>query len=426
MRSKLLIALALVLLGSTAVMAQVALTNITDSSFVLPPKVVIDASQDSDKLFANATDYNLFFAPGESNDTLYIFTYTYSNESSNLLLIKRAIDASTLKAKGDDVKINLPIKSKRGVLVQPDIGYISFLYIRDDGEGTPDQLYLSILPLSADSNTQLTAKDVKLSNNTSTNISFSDLGGWLQNGYFIIPFLGGDKSNGTEKAIYLQGVNASDGSLLFPSAVKVVEFNNPPGTPLPIAGPNKSPNASSIHIVYKINDTGTIFQTSVSLRDGKVDEPTKLANDTDTKTYYPVAIIATNTTFGIVLDRLKETQNQTKDTLLVYFNGTTSKPHKLNVSLPTGYSAPVSQALNHRDGFILLTKFHLDQANSYVMQMFSNDGSVLIPQKTLAYTPSSALLQFFTDYSRALWLGYSDYDDSTDLITKAYLGKVLE
>jgi len=428
MRSKLIIALALVLLASsTAVMAQLVQANITDSSFLIPPKAVIDTSQSSDSLFANATKNSIFFAPGVSNDTVYAYSYNYSNESSNLLLIKRAIDASTLKAKGNDVTINIPIKSKSGVSVQTDIGYISFVYMRDDGNGTADQLYFSALPLSADSNTQLTANDVKLTNNTSLNSTFIDGLAWLQDGYFIIPFLEIDISDGFEKAIYLQAVKASDGSLLFPSAVKVASFNNPPGTTVPTAGANKHTNASSIYIVYRVNDTRTIFQNSMSFPNGKVDEPTTLVSDNDTITYIPDGIIAANTVFGIVLKRLKTQQNQTSvDSLIAYYNGTTSKPQTLDVTIPQDISDVAIQAYNYKSGFILLTQFIKGNDTNYDMQIFNSDGSQQVAQKTLAYASVITPMVFFIDASGVLWLGYSDYDKSSDKVSKAYLGKVLE
>jgi hypothetical protein len=421
MRSKLVTVFSFVLLATATVLAD---TNVTASSFLLPPKVVFDTS--SDKFFANVTSDTFFFSAGESNDTIYAWSAKEDMiTNSSLLLLKIAIDTSTLKVKGDGVTLNLTLKSKVPLSIRPHIGYISFASVRDDGEGTADQLYFSILPASADSATELS--EVKLMESKYMNSSFGVVDALLQDGYFYVIFIEFDISSGFEKAIYLQAVKVSDGSFLFPSAVKVASLNNPPSTTDPVFGLNSDSNATMFYVVYKVNETSTIFQITVSLPNGKVDEPTSLVADNDTVIYETAAIISASKVFGVTLYRFKKDQDQkVVEKVKVYYNGTTSKPQTLNFTIPEGYNLILDSPFSYDSGFGVLAVFFGDSDVILDLKIFNSDGSQKAPQKSLV-TTSYALdgMIFFADASGAVWLGYIDYDNSNDMVLKGYLGKIL-
>lgn len=424
---KFTITITLLLLSSPAIICEISQTKIIEESLAQPPTSVIDTSRPSDDLFANALDHYLFFSPGDTNETIYIWSVNWDDDAtSNKTIIKRTIDASTLQPKGEDITLpGVLIKPKVGVFAFPGIGYIGFSYLREDDESASDQLYFSILPASASSNTS--AIDVKLMSETYTGTSFYINDAWFQDGYFYVLFTEFEMSESFEKTLYLQAIKCEDGSLLFSSAVKVASFSNLPGSTMPVAGPNNSTNATLIYIVYKDDETKTVMQTTVTVSNGKVNEPTKLVTDTDNETYYTADVISALDVFGVVVVRQEMQKKNITESLKVYYNGATSKPQMLDISAPKDYKTPefpMVQSFNHKDGFVVIAEYTGEPKRAYVIRVFNADGSERAAQKTLGYFQGS--LMFFEDAAGALWLGYTDYDTTTDRLSKSYLVKVLE
>jgi hypothetical protein len=181
------------------------------------------------------------------------------------------------------------------------------------------------------------------------------------------------------------------------------------------------------YVVYKFNETSTIFQTTVSLPNGKVDEPTSLVSDDDTVEYFPAVVISASKVFGVALYRIKEPKNQKMvQNVKVYYNGTTSKPKTLEFDIPKGYLLIKDSPFSYDSGFGILAAFFGESDIIFDLKMFNSDGSQKTPQKILV-TTSYALygLVFFPDASGAFWLGYIDYNNGNGMVSKGYLGKVL-
>jgi len=232
------------------------------------------------------------------------------------------------------------------------------------------------------------------------------------------------KSKGFENWLYLQAIKSDDGTLLFSSAVKVASFNNPPGTTHAIAGPNKNSDPSSIYVVYKVFDTKTVMQTTVTVSNGKVDEPTKLVADSGNLKFFPDGMISASNVFGVVLARQEKQNKKLLESFKVYYNGATSQPQVLDLTAPTDYQSPNILSFNYKDGFILLAQYLGKSNAAFVMKIFNADGTEQAAQKTIGY--SNGNMMFFQDADGNLWLGYNDFDLSNGKISKSYLGKVLE
>lgn len=419
---KFAIAIALLLLCSTAVMAKMAKTELTSSSFAEIPKSVIDTSQAEDKLFLDSTATTLFFSAGESADQLYVWTVNWDEATnSSKSIIKRTIDAKTLEAKDKDVTLDLKIKSKVGLISAGGLGYIGLASLRDDGADTPDQLYFSILPASADSDTKL--EEVKLTDNKDSSLSFFINRIFFDDDTFYILFTKYKKSDELETELLLQGVK-TDGSLLFSSgAVKVASLNNPLRSTHVITGLNLKSDPKMVYVVYKLNDTSTVMQTTVDISNGKVDEPTKLVADSETMVYFPDGIISATDAFGIVLAKEEKKGENIEESLIVYYDGATSKPQKLELTAPKGYMSPLIRSFDYKDGFIILAQFIGESDAAFVLKLFKSDGTEKEAQKLIGTSQSSML--FFLDADKNLWLGYTDFDLSTGKVSKGYLGKVL-
>ena len=419
---KSIIVLALLLLGTTATMAKLSKTTITDSSFVQVPKAILNTSLSDAKLFLNATANSVFFSPGDTNETIYLWSIDWdSEEGTSKSIIRRAIDTSTLETKGDDTSFDIQIESRNGVMGIAAVGYAGFLSIRDEGEDTPDQIYFSILPANATSDTK--PIEVKLTDNDDSDEAYSIVNAWFQDGYFYVLFLQYETERGFEEEIYLQAVK-TDGSLRYKEPVEVASIHNPPGTTYPIAGPNNSTDASSIYVVYKEFKSRTSKQAIVTLSNGEVSEPTKLVADSRSVRYFPDGMIVSSSVFGVVLARLERKEGDMSESLKVYYNGAVSKPEALDIKAPEGYRQPTIQSFDHTGGFVLLAQYTGEDDVAFVMKIFNSDGSQQDAQKTLAHTQGS--MMFFNDASGALWVGYSNFNLSSGKISASYLGKVME
>lgn len=421
---KFITTIALLLLGTTAVMGAVSQTTITDSSFIQAPQVVVNPSEEKEGLFSGAYVDTVFFSPADTSETLYVWTINWNFETqATKSIIRRAIDASTLEAKGEDVTLDIQIKSKVGVMGQAGIGYLGFPSIRDDGEDTPNQLYFSLLVANATSDDQPT--DVKITENTDKNTSYFFNNVWFADNAFWMFYTDFDMGTGDEKTLYIQAIK-TDGTLMYDAPVKVATLDNPAGTTVPIAGPNKDKDASTIYVVYKDYETKTTMQTTMSISNGQVDEPTQLVTDTDTVVYYPDGMITAAEVSGVVLLRqeFEEDDNELEEDLKVYYNGATSKPETLDIEAPEDYQSPVIQSGTYQDGFSVVVKFYGQQDVEYVVKAFKTDGSELLDQKTLL--KSQGNVAFFQDAAGALWAAIVDYDFGTGKLSKGYLGKVLE
>jgi hypothetical protein len=141
--------------------------------------------------------------------------------------------------------------------------------------------------------------------------------------------------------------------------------------------------------------------------------------------YYPDGIITAATVFGTVLDRQEEEQQSQNviETLKVYYNGATTKPKNLAITIPSNYSSPIIESFNVNNGFALITQFSGDTDAIYDLKIFNSDGSQQVAQKTLAETAGSPV--FFGDADNGIWLGFADFDSDTGLVTKAFLARVL-
>ena len=422
---KLIIVFALLLLSTSAVLGQLAKTNITKDSFALAPKAIIDTSQSGDKLFADAFVETLFYSAGDTADTLYIWLINWDFESNaTKSIIKRAIDASTLEKKGDDATLDLQLKSKLGLIGHSGIGYIGFVLIRDDGKDTADQLYFTILPNSATSDTK--PVEVKLTDNSDKGTGFFVNQFWFQDGYFYVMYTEIELETGFEEALNLQAIKAEDGSLLFKETVKVASLNSPLGFAMPVAGADSPKDAKLIYIAYKVNDTDklTVMQTTVDISNGKVDEPTKLVADEETVRYFPHDVITADTVFGIVVARQElKGEDDILQSLNVYYNGTTSKPQLLKIKHPEDYKNPSILSFNYNNGFIVLATYSTPDNALVEMKGFNSDGSEQFAEKRLLYTQT--VVKYFKDASGGVWLGYNDFDVETGKILKSYLGKVI-
>ena len=413
------LALALLLLTTTAVMGEYAQTKFYKAGFDQTPKIAIDTS--TDKLFDGALANTLFYSADDSAGTLYAWKVNWDIDSnSSTSIIKRTLDASTLKAKGDDITLNLKIKSKMGLIGQPALGYIAFPAIRDSGKGTADQLYLSILPASATKATELI--DVKIASNKDTTTGMYVNSIWFTDDYYWIMYTQFDMKKGYEQALYLQAIK-TDGTLMYDAPIKVASLNNPPGTTIPIAGPNKDSNPTMIYVVYKDFDSKATVQTTVKISNGNVDEPTKLVGDSETQMYFPDGVISASKVFGVVLNRQQMVRQQFSEDLRVYYNGATSKPSILDLDAPEGYQNPIIQSFPHPNGFVILGQFTGEKDAIIVIKIFNADGTENVAQKTIANTQGAML--FFQDAAGNLWLGYNDFDMADGKVAKGYLGKLI-
>ena len=413
------IALALLLLTTTTVMGEYAKTKFYKAGFQQTPKVVIDTS--TDKLFDGALANTLFYSAGDSADTLYAWKINWDIPSnSSTSIIKRTLDASTFKAKGNDITLNLKIKSKMGLIGQPAPGYIGFPAIRDSGKGTADQLYFSILPATATRATELNEVMVASNRDTTTGMYVNSV--WFTDNYYWIMYTQFDMKKGYEKALYLQAIK-TDGTLMYNAPIKVASLNNPPGTTIPIAGPNKDSNPTMIYVVYKDSNSKATVQTTVKISNGYVDEPTKLVSDSETQMYFPDGMISASKVFGVVLNRQQMVRKQFSEDLRVYYNGATSKPSILDLDVPKGYQNPIIQSFPHPGGFVILGQLTGEKDALIVIKIFNANGTEKVAQKTIANTQGAML--FFRDAAGTVWLGYNDFDMKDGKVAKGYLGKLI-
>jgi hypothetical protein len=420
MRSKFLVALTLLLLGSSVAYSDIIKPTITAASFAKAPVAVLDPTKDS--LFADANAESLFFSAGKSNHTLYVWSINWDIPSnSSTALIRKSLDASTLAKKGTAISIKASIKSKIGIVGQPGIGYVGFAALRDSGKDTADNLYFNVLAADADEKTLPT--EVQITKNSVKTNSYNLINVWWQDDYFYVLFTQFETSKYYEKGLYLQAIKGSDASLLWKDAVEVVSLNNPLGTTLPIAGANKASGADAILVSWKEYDTKALKQTTVSISKGKVDDPTILVSDTDSVIYFPDAIISASKVYGLVIDRQTKQDQSVSDSLRVYYNGATSKPSTLDLPAPSDYNSPMIRAFDNSNGFAVVSQWSGEKDAEYTLRIFDKDGNSQDNPMTLAKTVGDMI--FFTDASGAIWLGYADFNSIDGKVSTGYLGQVL-
>ena len=428
---KLIIAIALLLFSSTAILAQLPPSKIYESSFAQAPKVIINAADSSDKNFVDKLTYPLlFYSPGESADTLYAWAVLWDNDANaSKSITKRTLDASTLKTKGDDITLDIQIKTKEVVplTVEAGVGCVGIPSLRDDGADTPDQLYFYVLLSNATSDTK--PIEIKLSNNTNPNITFLVHHILFQGSYFYIAFIEFDKTTELEKSFQLQGIKG-DGSLLFPSTIEIASFSpgNPHDMTMPVTVPDNATNPTFIYCVYKVNDS-VIMQTKAMVADSKVEEPVTLQADTDMVKYYPENSISASSVLGIILSRIAFKDEKKVDfdrSYRVFFNGATSDPQPLNLTAPEGYAFPVLHMFDYPDGFAITSQYFGKDTSAYTVKIFNTDGTEKVPQKNLARLHlSQGNMRFIQDVAGAVWAGFSDFNLRHRKFEKAYLGKVI-
>lgn len=401
---------------------KIAQAKITDETFAMAPKVILDSSKSADALFANATIDEMFFSPALANDTIYAWLLKWESQNTSISIIKRTLDAETLTAKGDDITIETDIKSKIIPVGKAALGYMGFPTLKDSGKNTPDNLYFTILAGAADANTK--PNDVKITDNNDKTLGFYIVDVLFQDNKFFVLFAHFNKTSEVELGIYLQGVKADDGSLLYDKLVEVVTFNNPAGTSSAVCGFDNATNADKIYILYKEYDTRATFQASVALADGKIEEPVELKDDTRDVMYFPAAVISADTVFGLAL--AKQTFRSEDDmsfTIGVYYNGKTDTLKTLALKTPKGYQAPMIRSFNYDKGFTIIAQFSGENNSHLVIKNFKSDGTAVAAQKTIGYTRGSML--FFVDASGALWAAYHDFEETSGEAQKTYLGKLL-
>jgi hypothetical protein len=420
MRSKFLIALTLLLLGSSVAYSDIIKSTITIASFAKAPVAVVDPTKDS--LFADANAESLFFSAGKSNHTLYAWSINWDiTSNSSTALIRKSLDASTLAEKDSAISIKASIKSKIGIVGQPGIGYVGFAALRDSGKDTADNFYFNVLAADADEKTLPT--EVQITDNSVKTDSYYLVNVWWQDDYFYVLFIQVETSKGYEKGLYLQAIKGSDASLLWKSAVEVVSLNNPPSTTIPIAGANKASGADAILVSWKEYDTKALKQTTVSISNGKVDDPTILVSDTDSVIYFPDGVISASNVYGIVIDRQTKQDQSISDSLRVYYNGATSKPSTLDLTAPNNYNSPIIRAFDNSIGFAVVSQWSGENDDEYSLRTFDKEGNAHGDQMTLAKTVGNIIL--FTDASGAIWLGYADFNSTDGKVSTGYLGEVL-
>lgn len=422
MTHKLIAVLVLLATSNIVVSAMIATTKVNASAFYSNPEAVYDSSAPSDSLFANASADAIFYSPGVTNDTIYVWVFNWNySKNYSINVTKRTLDATTLTPKENDTTINTTIKSKIGAIGRPGIGYIGFPTIIDDDKENVDQLYFTVLAASATAET--VPNKTNLTNNTDTKLGYYIADVWWQENSFFVLYVEYNKSSEYDIGIYLQGVKANDGSLVYPSSVKVATILNPPGTTFAIGGPNNSTNATKIYILWKDDPTKSIYQKVITVSDGSAGERTTLKTDTSSIAYYPGGIITSYSTYGSVIESEEDKKEKVIYGVTVFYNGSTSESKDLNLSTPRGYASPFIRSFNYTSGFSVVAEYSGTYNGSYVLRTFFADGSPQTAQKTIGSTQGT--ISFFTDANSALWAGYNDYNTTDGLATKGYLGQLL-
>lgn len=417
---KLIVVLALLALSNIAGATDIT-TKITKSTFNSAPKAVFDVSNSSDSLFDHGSVMGVFYSPGSTNDTIYVWLLNYTDPKSHINIVKRTLDAESLTTKDNDTNIATKITSSTGPNFYGGLGYIGFTTTNETDDDKIDQLYFSVLPANASSDTA--PSNAKLTNNTDKNIGYYVSSIWWQDSYFYVLYVAFSKTEkGLEKGLYLQGIKGVNGSLLYSSSIKIASISNPAGTTYPTGGPNNSTNASMIYVLWKDNDKKTIYQVAVNVSNGSVGSATQLVVDSSDISYYPDDVISSHSTYGTVLQKQEGKSSSASFSVKVFYNGTTSESKELNLTTPKNYRAPTISSFDSDSGFVIIGQYFGDQDSVYVLKTFLADGSALSSQEIIGYTQGSLL--FFADANGTIWAGYSDFDNKNYYALKGYLGKL--
>jgi hypothetical protein len=407
---------------SNVVDAALVSTKITESTFNSTPKAVFDVSASSDSLFADANVLGVFYSAGSTNDTLYVWSLNYSTPTAHIKITKRTLNATSLAPKGADIKIATNITSSTGPSYYGGLGYIGFTSTNQTGDDKIDQLYFSVLAASASSDTNLTK--IKLTNNTDKDVGYYVSTLWWQDSYFYLVYVAFTKSDkGIEKGLYLQGVKGDNGSLLYPSPIKVASISNPAGTTYATAGPNNSTNASMINVIYKDHSKKAIYQVAVTVSNGSVGSVTELKTDSSKIIYYPAGIISSYSTYGTAVEMEDHTTKTVSYSVEVFYNGTTSESKKLNLTTPEKYTSPSIMSFNYDSGFAIIGVYIGEKESEYVLKTFFADGSARASQEIIGLSQGG--IMFFTDANGTVWAGYTDFESKNYFASKGYLGKLL-
>ena len=418
--------LVLVLLGlycNVSFADYTGVSSISSSVFNSTPVMVFDGTTTADAAF-NADFGGVFYSPGTTNDTVYVWMITWVDANTALTIVKRTLYAENLTANGSDVTYTTSIKTKLQPHGIPGIGYIGFYTVENDG--TADQLNFYVLAANASASTSPTK--LKLTSNTVATNTFTVLQSqcWYQDDYFYIVYTKTTYDTLKDLEVLFQGIAAANGTARWSSSLSIVTLtNNDIATTFAIGGPDNATNSGSAYIVWKDTSANILYQAKVNLTAGTVGAATALKTDTATITYSPGGVISSYNTYGAVYYSKDTTSGTDVYTWYARYNDTEASTMTLPLtSTSSAYTPAVVFSFNHNAGFLVVALHGGTDDNSYVMRSFYSNGTANTTQATIG-TTGGGVVGLFQDANGALWAGYYNFDGSTYKAKQGYLGKLV-
>jgi hypothetical protein len=409
----------------------------------------------------------VWFGPGATNGTAYVYgayapavpspAPSPSATAAFTKLIKRTLNASII-ANGTDtteaansgdavITITSPAAAVVGA-VGP--GYLAILSHGNDGTNN-DEVYINLVSGTSSTATMVTAKSstdaTSCTGSTTYTTTTYGLGNiWYDIGSSAFYYTyykqvasqacsGGSTSGSPTNAytVYLGGLY-TNGSAVYTNPGLAFTTNtaaNAVGNV--IGGGDNWLAASNIWVVYKDSVANTIYYSKVARNATAGGSFNKLIADDATsnaaKTYTPLAVWASNFTYGIAVAVANQTAAAAYNyPIQNYLNGsTTATDSGLSYTGVTtsGGGALMFWGWPLTTGYTLAAAWTTSTANTptYVYGTFYANGTVNMTQTTIG--GFQGMVSFYEDVNGSFWLGYEDIDTANSGLTYAgYLAKL--
>ena len=422
--------------------------SIISSAFHSNPVKVFDVSNSTDLSTWNGIQlYFAFYGAGTSNDTIYAWGVALSYDSSSGLysmasITKRTINA-TIAAEGTDTSLAC-VAAADAVITVSDISfsplyayataaggnYVAAAWIADSG--TTQVVKVAVI---AANTSVLKTTTVKTASATVSTVNYAIGNMWYEDGYFYLIWAQQDTSGSstTENILYLNAVNAFNGSLLYTTEVTVATglgvSASSPGRIASSARAAGSSNTYSDYVLVSYKSSANELKfVKVNRTAGTVASTETLKTDDSSNTYTPVGFISSLYTYAVVVSTTNSDTSTTYN-LTAFFNGSTTESTLSLTFTDISLFPQLMYGGQYFTGYYVVAYWRTSSGwFRHAFQTYYANGTVNTTQTTIGdiaiESPDSPPTRIFTDTNGAVWFGYNIFDTDTGFITRGYVGKL--